>query len=97
LTRPSAELIPANMIGRSLDDGDLLKLRMLVKKKAGCAIGATADAKLSAGLVNHDPRCENREDRNEWKGVEIEGLAQAQLAHFAVRSTKSSQFLGAVW
>jgi hypothetical protein len=34
LDPPSAEQIPANMIGRLLDDGDLRKLqRMLIKKK----------------------------------------------------------------
>jgi hypothetical protein len=40
----SAGQIPANMIGRFLDDGDLTKLhRVLSKKKAACAIRATTD------------------------------------------------------
>jgi hypothetical protein len=36
--------IPANMIGRFLDDGDLWKpQRMLIKKKPPAPSGATAD------------------------------------------------------
>jgi hypothetical protein len=70
------------MIGRSLDDGDLRKLRqMLDQEEAACAIGATGDGHSSAKWANNDPavnpsmrgaRAPPREEsdcsRNFWNG-----------------------------